>query len=61
MLAVDTKEKSLDKLMLTEISEKIRDEKIGHIINNSKKVIKRSPPTPLNTSKALVLLTKNLP
>ncbi|MFX0022205.1 MAG: DNA topoisomerase [Candidatus Hermodarchaeota archaeon] len=43
-----------------QIYEKIRDEKIAHIIDNSKKVIKRSPPTPLNTSKALVLLTKNL-
>ncbi|MFW9820480.1 MAG: DNA topoisomerase, partial [Candidatus Thorarchaeota archaeon] len=43
-----------------QIYEKIRDEKIGHIVDNSKKVIKRSPPSPLNTSKALVLLTKNL-
>ncbi len=43
-----------------EIYEKIKNEKIGYIIDNSKKVIKRSPPTPLNTSKALVLLTKNL-
>lgn len=43
-----------------QIFQKIRNEKIGKIIDNSKKVIRRSPPTPLNTSKALVLLTKNL-
>jgi DNA topoisomerase-1 len=40
--------------------QKIRTEKNGNIIDNSKNVFKRSPPTPLNTSKALVLLTKNL-
>ncbi|MFX0007663.1 MAG: DNA topoisomerase [Candidatus Hermodarchaeota archaeon] len=43
-----------------QIYDKIKDEKIGNIIDNSKKVTKRSPPSPLNTSKALVLLTKNL-
>ena len=43
-----------------QIFHKIRNEKVGKIIDNSKKVIRRSPPTPLNTSKALVLLTKNL-
>jgi DNA topoisomerase-1 len=43
-----------------QIYEKIRDETIGYIIDNSKNVIKRSPPSPLNTSKALILLTKNL-
>jgi DNA topoisomerase-1 len=43
-----------------EIFQKIRFEKTGKIIDNSKKVLIRSPPTPLNTSKALVLLTKNL-
>jgi len=42
------------------IFQKIKNEKIGKILDNSKKVISRSPPTPLNTSKALVLLTKNL-
>ncbi|MFX1302040.1 MAG: DNA topoisomerase [Promethearchaeota archaeon] len=43
-----------------QIFQKIKNEKIARIIDNSKDVIKRSPPTPLNTSKALVLLTKNL-
>ncbi|MFX0104498.1 MAG: DNA topoisomerase [Candidatus Hodarchaeota archaeon] len=43
-----------------QIFQKIRDEKVGKVIDKSKKVIRRSPPTPLNTSKALVLLTKNL-
>jgi len=43
-----------------QIFQKIKNEKIGKIIDNSKKVIKRSPPTPLNTSKALILLTKHL-
>ncbi|MFX1554726.1 MAG: DNA topoisomerase, partial [Promethearchaeota archaeon] len=43
-----------------QIFQKIKNEKIARIIDNSKDVIKRFPPTPLNTSKALVLLTKNL-
>ncbi|MFX1419331.1 MAG: DNA topoisomerase [Promethearchaeota archaeon] len=43
-----------------QIFQKIRYEKIGNVIDNSSKLIRRSPPTPLNTSKALVLLTKNL-
>jgi DNA topoisomerase-1 len=42
------------------IYNKIKDQKIADIIDNSKKVIKRIPPAPLNTSKALVLLTRNL-
>ncbi|MFW9969611.1 MAG: DNA topoisomerase [Candidatus Odinarchaeota archaeon] len=43
-----------------QIFQKIRNERSGKVIDNSRKVVKRSPPTPLNTSKALVLLTKNL-
>lgn len=43
-----------------EIHLKIKNEKIAKIIDHAKKLIKRAPPTPLNTSKALVLLTKNL-
>ena len=43
-----------------QIYRKIKNEKIGNIIDNSKNIIKRSPPTPLNTSKALVLLTRIL-
>ncbi|MHA1988083.1 MAG: DNA topoisomerase, partial [Promethearchaeota archaeon] len=43
-----------------QIFKKIHNEKIAKVINNSKKSKKRSPPTPLNTSKALILLTRNL-
>ncbi|MFX1572235.1 MAG: DNA topoisomerase [Promethearchaeota archaeon] len=43
-----------------QIFQKVKDEKFAKIINNSKNVNRRSPPSPLNTSKALVLLTKNL-
>ncbi|UCD02192.1 MAG: hypothetical protein JSV23_04020 [Promethearchaeota archaeon] len=52
--------KSDNEVNARQIFHKIRNEKIGKIIDNSKKVIRISPPTPLNTSKALVLLTKNL-
>lgn len=48
------------EIIARQIFQKIRNEKVGKVIDNSKKVIRRSPPTPLNTSKALVLLTKNL-
>ncbi|MFX0058105.1 MAG: DNA topoisomerase [Candidatus Heimdallarchaeota archaeon] len=39
---------------------KIKDEIIAQILDYSKNLVKRSPPTPLTTSKALILLTKNL-
>jgi len=42
------------------IYQEIKDEKIAIIVNKSINSIPRKPPTPLNTSKALVLLTKNL-
>ncbi len=42
------------------IYEKVKNEKIAYIIDNSKEIIKRAPPAPLNTTKALILLTKNL-
>lgn len=42
------------------IYEKIKNETVANIIDNSKKVNKRPPPSPLNTSKALILLTRNL-
>jgi DNA topoisomerase-1 len=42
------------------ILDKIKNKKIAKIVDNSNKVIQRTPPSPLNTSKALVLLTKNL-
>jgi DNA topoisomerase-1 len=43
-----------------QIFNKIKDEKIAKVVNISKKPRKRKPPTPLNTSKALILLTRNL-
>jgi len=49
-----------NEVIVREIFQKIKDEKIGKIVNNSKNALRRAPPTPLNTSKALVLLTKNL-
>ena len=42
------------------IYQKIKNEKIAKIIQNTKSIIERRPPTPLNTTKVLVLLTKNL-
>ncbi|MFW9866309.1 MAG: DNA topoisomerase [Candidatus Thorarchaeota archaeon] len=43
-----------------QIYEKIKNEKIAIIENYNKNLVKRKPPTPLNTNKALILLTKNL-
>ena len=40
--------------------EKIKNEKVAKVLDNSTKIMYRSPPTPLNTTKALVLLTKHL-
>ncbi len=42
------------------IFQKIKNEKIALILNNTKESALINPPTPLNTSKALVLLTKIL-
>ncbi|MFX1288357.1 MAG: DNA topoisomerase [Promethearchaeota archaeon] len=42
------------------IFQKIKNEKIATILNNTKESIIINPPTPLNTSKALILLTKTL-
>jgi DNA topoisomerase-1 len=42
------------------IFQKIKNEKVAIILNNTKESIAINPPTPLNTSKALVLLTKTL-
>ncbi|MFX0026351.1 MAG: DNA topoisomerase [Candidatus Hermodarchaeota archaeon] len=52
--------KKQDEKKVKEIYLKIKNEKIAKIIDHAKKLTKRAPPTPLNTSKALVLLTKNL-
>lgn len=43
-----------------QIFKKILNEKIAKVVDNSKNPKKRSPPAPLNTSKALILLTRNL-
>ncbi len=52
--------KKQDELKARNIFKKIKDEKIALIINNSTNSIKKRPPTPLSTSKALILLTRNL-
>ncbi|MFX1356886.1 MAG: DNA topoisomerase [Promethearchaeota archaeon] len=49
------KEREVNKIFL-----KIKGEKIAQILDYSKNLVKRAPPAPLNTSKALILLTKNL-
>ncbi|MFX0075635.1 MAG: DNA topoisomerase, partial [Candidatus Hermodarchaeota archaeon] len=51
------KEKELEA---KNIFQKIKDEKIATIVNNTKDSVIINPPTPLNTSKALVLLTRIL-
>lgn len=52
--------KKKDEEKARKIYEKIKDEKIAIIENFNENLVKRKPPTPLNTTKALVLLTKNL-
>ncbi|MHA2128517.1 MAG: DNA topoisomerase, partial [Promethearchaeota archaeon] len=47
------------ELKARQIFQKIKDEKTALIIDKTKKLKKRLPPTPLNTSKALILLTRN--
>lgn len=51
------KEKELEA---KHIHQKIKNEKIAVILSNSKNTNVINPPTPLNTSKALVLLTRRL-
>ncbi|MFX0008892.1 MAG: DNA topoisomerase [Candidatus Hermodarchaeota archaeon] len=46
--------------IVKKIYEKIKHEKEAKVLDNSSKIMYRSPPTPLNTTKALVLLTKYL-
>ena len=52
--------KKTDMINAKKIYEKIRNEKIAVIENYNKNLVKKKPPTPLNTNKALILLTKNL-
>jgi len=49
-----------DETTAKNIYQKIKDEKIAIIKNNTNNKVSKKPPTPLNTSKALILLTKNL-
>ncbi|MFX1278241.1 MAG: DNA topoisomerase [Promethearchaeota archaeon] len=48
------------KSKANQIFQKIKDEKMAKIVDSPQKLKTKSPPTPLNTSKALMLLTKNL-
>jgi DNA topoisomerase-1 len=48
------------ELKAKNIHQKIKNEKIAVILSNSKNINTINPPTPLNTSKALVLLTRRL-
>lgn len=48
------------KEIVKKIYDNIKDEKFAKIINKTQNTLKLKPPTPLNTSKALILLTKNL-
>ena len=52
-------EKDKENIVKT-IYQTIRDEKIAHIVNNNNNIISKKPPIPLNTTQALILLTKNL-
>ncbi|TFG22764.1 MAG: hypothetical protein EU529_09455 [Promethearchaeota archaeon] len=52
------KKENMDKAK--HIYSKIKDEKITVIKNYNQNLVQRKPPTPLNTNKALILLTKNL-
>ncbi len=49
-----------DKALAKIIFNKIKDEKFANVINNTTNLVKNPPPTPLNTSKALILLTRVL-
>jgi len=52
--------KKQDEKLAKDIYIQIKDEKIANVIDHNKKPHTRIPPTPLNTSKALILLTKHL-
>ncbi|MEQ9715104.1 MAG: DNA topoisomerase [Candidatus Asgardarchaeum sp.] len=40
--------------------DSLKNEKVAHFLNKERKIVKMSPPTPLNITKALKLLTKQL-
>lgn len=52
--------KKEQKLVSKKIYEEIKGEKFAYLINKIKGNKIKKPPTPLNTSKSLILLTKNL-
>ncbi|MFX1256843.1 MAG: DNA topoisomerase [Promethearchaeota archaeon] len=52
--------KKEQEIIAKAIYRKIKDEKLAKIIKNTKNTLMKHPPAPLNTSKALMLLTKNL-
>lgn len=57
---IHTKSPFKDKKIADQIHLKVKDEKFGIISNIKNSTNKVRPPTPLNTSKALILITKNL-
>ncbi len=59
-IAHHVKNNFTDKKIAEDIYKKIKDEKIANINDITKKSKIIPPPTPLNTSKALLLITKNL-
>ena len=52
--------KKADETLAKTIFNKIKDEKFAYVIKNTTNLVKNPPPTPLNTSKALILLTRVL-
>jgi len=52
--------KKEDDVRAKDIYQKIKNEKFAKIIKNTKSTVKRKPPTPLNTSVLLILLTRTL-
>ena len=60
IVATHAKNNFTDKLMAESIYNKIKDAKDAYIVSIKKSSKKILLPTPLNTTKALVLITKNL-
>ncbi|QEE16660.1 DNA topoisomerase [Promethearchaeum syntrophicum] len=60
IVATHVKNNFSDKNLAESIYDKIKDAKDAYIMSIKKSSKKILPPTPLNTSKALVLITKNL-
>ncbi len=60
IVATHVKNNFSDKILAESIYNKIKNAKDAYILNIKKTSKKILPPTPLNTSKTLVLITKNL-